>query len=90
MIRVRLLISGKVQGVWYRQSTLNKAHEVGVTGTVKNLDDGRVEAEIQGSEAQVQSMINWCHTGPEHARVDHIDVEDLHLAHNETSFLIMR
>nr|CRH04495.1 Acylphosphatase [Candidatus Magnetococcus massalia] len=67
-----LLISGKVQGVWYRDSTRKQAESLGVNGWVRNLDDGRVEALMQGEQRSVEALISWCHDGPARARVDEI------------------
>jgi acylphosphatase len=74
MGRVRLLISGIVQGVGYRWSCLRAAQGIGVTGWVRNLPDGRVEAVAQGTKEQVERLIAWCYRGPEEARVSDIAV----------------
>lgn len=74
MVRARLLISGRVQGVFYRASCLDEARSRGLSGWVRNLPDGRVEALLQGPEEQVESMIKWCYKGPPHAQVSQIDV----------------
>lgn len=68
-------ISGRVQGVWFRQSTKDKAVALGVTGWCRNCSDGTVEALFQGEKKAVQDMIDWCHVGPKMARVDRVDVE---------------
>lgn len=67
------MISGKVQGVWYRASTKKKAEELGLTGWVKNMSDGNVEAVFEGDAVKVDEMISWCWIGPPLARV--IDVK---------------
>ncbi len=69
-IRVRLVISGRVQGVWFRESTRREAVGLGVTGWVKNRPDRAVEVLAEGSEDQVQRLVLWCHHGPPSARVD--------------------
>ena len=74
-IRAHVFVSGRVQGVYYRATTRDTARERGVAGCVKNLDDGRVEAVFEGTEAAVESMIEWCHTGSPKARVDDVEVE---------------
>ena len=74
MVRARLLISGIVQGVGYRWSCRREAHGIGLTGWVRNLPDGRVEAVLQGPREQVERMIKWCYRGPEEARVSDIAV----------------
>lgn len=74
MVRARLLISGIVQGVGYRYHCRRQAQGLGLVGWVRNLDDGRVEAVVQGSREQVESMIRWCYRGPSEARVTDIAV----------------
>ena len=74
MVRARLLISGMVQGVGYRWSCRRAAQGIGVTGWVRNLPDGRVEAVAQGSREQVETLILWCRRGPEEAQVSDIAV----------------
>ncbi|MGF1492926.1 MAG: acylphosphatase [Microcoleaceae cyanobacterium] len=64
MVRAHVWISGQVQGVGFRISTLNTAMEFGLGGWVKNLSDGRVEAVFEGDPSQVEVMIQWCHHGP--------------------------
>jgi acylphosphatase len=70
----RLLITGRVQGVFFRASTRDAAVGIGVGGWVRNLPDGRVEAWIQGGVVEVGQLVAWCHRGPEYAHVD--DVEE--------------
>jgi acylphosphatase len=74
MVRAHLFISGIVQGVGYRWSCNREARAVGLTGWVKNLPDGRVEAVLQGSREQVERMIKWCYRGPSEAQVSDIAV----------------
>ncbi len=71
--RLHLLISGRVQGVWYRASTLARARELGLTGWVRNLAGGRVEAVAEGPRPQLDALLAWCHDGPVLARVDGIE-----------------
>jgi acylphosphatase len=75
-IRVHLYISGKVQGVFFRHNTFKKAVELGLTGRVKNLSDGKVEAIFEGAPFQVHEMIEWCRTGPPLANIT--AVEEIH------------
>ncbi len=73
-IRVHVFISGRVQGVFFRSSTKDKAEELCVSGWVRNLTDGRVEAVFEGEEGSVKWMIEWCRKGPEYAKVDDVEV----------------
>ncbi len=68
--RVRLRITGRVQGVWFRGATEAEARRLGVDGWVRNLPDGGVEVLIEGDPAAVRALVAWCHTGPAGARVD--------------------
>ncbi len=71
-IRVRLIIEGRVQGVWFRDSTRREALGLGVRGWVKNRMDGGVEVLAEGPEKQVRQLVEWCHHGPSHARVTEV------------------
>ena len=72
---VRLIISGRVQGVWYRGWTVDAATSLGLDGWVRNRADGTVEALIVGLERDVDSLILKCEQGPPFASVDHIDIQ---------------
>ncbi|MFI5052920.1 MAG: acylphosphatase [Acidimicrobiia bacterium] len=74
-VRRRVLVSGRVQGVWFRESCRGEAVTLGVTGWVRNLSDGRVEAVLEGPEQAVERVVQWCRHGPGPARVDRVDVE---------------
>jgi acylphosphatase len=71
--RLHMLISGRVQGVWYRASTRARARELELTGWVRNLAGGRVEALAEGPRSQLDALLAWCHDGPMLARVDDIE-----------------
>lgn len=73
--RAHVLVSGTVQGVYYRANTRDTARERGLDGWVRNLEDGRVEAVFEGPESDVESMVEWCHTGSPAADVDGVEVE---------------
>jgi len=68
-VRVRLIIEGRVQGVWFRESTRREAVSLRVFGWAKNLPDGAVEALIEGPEDQVEKLVAWSHRGPAAANV---------------------
>lgn len=72
--RIHVNISGRVQGVFFRDSTREKARELGVNGWVRNARDGRVEAVFEGDEDKVSKMLEWCHEGPASAKVDSVEV----------------
>ena len=74
-IRAHLFISGQVQGVGYRFSTVSEARRWGVKGWVRNLPDGRVEAVLEGDKSGIEGIINWCHKGPSAAVVKDVTVE---------------
>jgi acylphosphatase len=74
MPTVHLLIKGKVQGVFYRQSAKEKANATGVTGWVRNTDDGNVEIIATGNDKALQAFIDWCHIGPLSAVVSEVNV----------------
>ncbi|HYN99495.1 MAG TPA: acylphosphatase [Actinomycetota bacterium] len=74
--RVHLWISGRVQGVFFRQETARLARAAGVAGWVRNLGDGRVEAVFEGDPAEVQSLVRWATSGPPMAYVEHVETEE--------------
>ncbi len=75
MVRAHVWISGRVQGVFFRGSTEETAAALGLTGWVRNLPDGRVEAVFEGAEADVEKAVAWCHRGPGPARVEHVEIQ---------------
>jgi len=77
-VRTRVVVTGRVQGVWFRESCREQATALGLGGWVRNLADGTVEAVFEGPEAAVDRAVDWCRTGPSHARVDWLD------SHRET------
>jgi acylphosphatase len=74
-VRVRVVVTGIVQGVWFRDSCREQARAVHVGGYVRNRTDGAVEAEFEGPPAAVARMVAWCREGPRRARVDDVHVE---------------
>ena len=73
-IRARVIVTGLVQGVNFRYHTRQAALSNNVSGWVMNLPDGSVEGCFEGEEADVNALIDWCRTGPDWARVDHLAV----------------
>ncbi|RLM34104.1 acylphosphatase [Haloarcula sp. Atlit-120R] len=73
--RAHVFVSGRVQGVYYRATTRERAQDRDVDGWVRNLDDGRVEAVFEGPEADVEAMVEFCHEGSERANVTDVEVE---------------
>jgi acylphosphatase len=71
----RVLISGRVQGVYFRDGTRDEAYRLGVTGWIRNLPDKRVEAVFEGPDSAVSQLVAFCREGPAWARVDHLDIE---------------
>ena len=75
-VRRRVLVSGRVHAVGFRASCRYRAREAGVTGWVRNLPDGRVEAAFEGPAEAVEAVVDWCRTGPPLARITRVDVTD--------------
>ena len=87
MIRRRVLVSGLVQGVFFRDSCERQARARGVNGWVRNLPDGRVEAAFEGEVDAVEAMVRWAHAGPRQAVIVHLEVLD-EQPKSETSFRV--
>lgn len=73
-MRARAIVRGRVQGVWFRQSTVEALRDSGVCGWVRNRDDGTVEAVFEGSPTVVEHALDYVRVGPPHARVDAVEV----------------
>jgi acylphosphatase len=89
MQTIIVTISGKVQGVFYRQSTREKARELGITGIVKNLPDGTVQITATGESYLLEQLVTWCRQGPPKASVDSVEVKETALQ-MFTGFTILR
>jgi acylphosphatase len=76
VIRRRVVVDGRVQGVWFRDGCRQAAVAAGVAGWVRNLADGSVEAVFEGREDEVMAMVDWCGVGPPRAVVTSIEVTD--------------
>jgi acylphosphatase len=85
---VSVRVIGRVQGVFFRQSTVDEARERGIYGWVRNCPDGSVEAFVQGEEKALQAMLAWLKHGPPAARVDAIDVRDAAVDDTLTGFAV--
>jgi acylphosphatase len=72
-VRARVVVAGRVQGVYFRQSTELQAKAAGVAGWVRNLEDGRVEAAFEGPREAVEAMLEYVSHGPRHASVDSVE-----------------
>ncbi len=87
--RCHVHISGRVQGVYFRANACRQARAYGLTGWVRNLPDGRVEAVFEGERKKVEAMLAWCRTGTPPARVDHVEAEEKKAEGGFTSFDIV-
>ena len=86
--RTILKISGKVQGVFFRDSSRIEAKELNLSGWVKNTTDGTVEILAEGEDKDLKKFIEWCKYGPDHAEVEKVDVKWLDSAGQFSDFLI--
>ena len=73
--RARVRVSGQVQGVFFRDSTRQKAEELGLAGWVRNMPDGQVEALFEGPPETVEEIVSWCKEGPQRASVENVDTD---------------
>jgi len=76
MVHKNIVIQGWVQGVGFRYAARKIAFQYGITGFVRNLPDGSVYIEAEGSEEQVKEFVAWCHTGPARAQIYSVSIED--------------
>ena len=74
--RIHIFVTGRVQGVFFRQSTRVMAIKNNVNGWVRNLDDGRVEIVAEGQESNIDALVVWCKTGPANSRVDEFELSE--------------
>ncbi len=74
--RIRIIVTGKVQGVFFRQALKVMAKKNDIFGWVKNLTDGRVEAILEGDEEKVNRLVEWSHGGPANARVEDVEIRN--------------
>jgi acylphosphatase len=88
LIRIHAVVSGRVQGVYFRASTVDEARQLGLCGWVRNRNDGKVEAEIQGEETEVRRLLNWLHKGPPMAAVSGVISHSITLVDDEKKFVM--
>jgi acylphosphatase len=86
--RVHVYISGRVQGVFFRAETQRVAQGFNITGWVRNMADGRVEAVFEGDDADIDKMLAWCHQGPPSARVENVTTSEEHYTGGFSDFSI--
>ncbi|WP_407522231.1 acylphosphatase [Lacibacter sp. MH-610] len=73
---ISIIVSGKVQGVWYRKYTVDKATELGISGFVKNLPDDSVYILATGTDEQLNALVQWCYIGSPKSRVEKVEVKE--------------
>jgi len=88
MRRVKVVVSGRVQGVYFRMFTQKKARHLDIKGCVRNLADGRVEIIAEADNSSIEELIKWSHKGPVTARVDHVEIIELESDEILTTFEI--
>lgn len=79
MQTIRIKVEGRVQGVFYRQATQEKAISLGINGTVKNCEDDSVEIVATGPKEQLDTLVKWCWQGPSRAHVINVTTQELSL-----------
>jgi acylphosphatase len=88
MKRVHVYVSGIVQGVFFRAAARRVAADLNLTGWVRNMEDGRVEAVLEGVDENVEKMLAWCRIGPRGSRVDNIATKEEHFSGGFKDFSI--
>jgi acylphosphatase len=89
VLRVRVRVTGRVQGVFFRATAARTARALGVSGWIANGPDGAVEAAFEGPPGAIEDLVAWCRRGPEHARVEGVEVTD-ETPTGETGFRVVR
>lgn len=88
--RIHVIVKGRVQGVYYRASTQEQAETLGLTGWVRNMENGDVEFEAQGTQEQLDNLLLWAQKGPTRAQVTSVQCNPLELKTGETGFALLR
>jgi len=89
LVCVDIVISGKVQGVFFRSTMKSAADLIGAKGWVRNTEDGKVKALVQGRSEDIEKIIRWCELGPEKARVDSVQVKETECKETYRNFAIL-
>ena len=87
--RVQLFVTGRVQGVFFRQSLKAKSIQNNIFGWVKNLEDGRVECILEGSKENISVLVKWAHSGPANAIVENVEIYDEKFDNEFTKFDVL-
>lgn len=87
---LNIRITGKVQGVWFRDSTKAVANQLGITGFVRNEPDGSVYAEAEGVPLKLDQFLEWCHEGPERAGVENVEVQESEALQGFSDFVVRK
>lgn len=87
-VRYRVVVTGKVQGVFFRDCTKTEADRLGLVGWVRNKRDGSVEAEIEGEKSAVTRMVGWFSNGSPMSRVEDVNFEEIQVEKNERGFVV--
>ncbi|MER5175578.1 MAG: acylphosphatase [Candidatus Nitrosocosmicus sp.] len=87
--RIHIFITGKVQGVYFRQNTVYKAQELYILGWIRNLIDGRVEAVFEGEKVNINKLLDWCRDGPKDAIVRNIEIVNEQYKNEFSNFQII-
>ncbi|MCO8125916.1 acylphosphatase [Acidimicrobiia bacterium EGI L10123] len=90
VVRRAVTVTGRVQGVSFRYHTVQQAERLGLTGWVRNHDDGSVRLEVQGPADAVAELVGWLHHGPSHARVDGVREDAVDVRDGEAGFRAVR
>lgn len=85
----QIIVSGKVQGVFFRASAKDKAMELGLTGFVKNISTGQVEILVEGEGSIMDQFLKWCRKGPQFSRVEDVSIEKKEFEGKHSSFEIL-
>ncbi|MDC3257241.1 acylphosphatase [bacterium] len=87
--RLRLFVTGRVQGVFFRQSLKAKSIQNNIFGWVKNLEDGRVECILEGTEENISVLVQWAHNGPANSIVENVEIHDEKFDNEFTKFDVL-